>query len=170
MGSGVRVASSLGRGPPGGLGCRPRTASRRSGGSRHQHCDNTLSPDVCRALCWPCVRIVLVKKLIGAFLSHTGNPNELLGQPIAYVCVFPGGPNGKEPICQGRRCKRRQFNPWVGKIPWRRNWRPTPVFLLENSMDRGAWRATVHGVSKSWTRLSEFTCDFTLVLGSPEIP
>ena len=83
------MASSLGRGPPGGLGCRPRTASRRSGGSRHQHCDNTLSPDVCRALCWPCVRIVLVKKLIGAFQSHTGNPNELLGQPIAYVCVFP---------------------------------------------------------------------------------
>ena len=27
---------------------------------------------------------------------------------------------------------------------------------LENSMDRGAWRATVHGVAKSWTRLSDF--------------
>ena len=30
------------------------------------------------------------------------------------------------------------FDPWVGKIPWRRKWQPTPVFLLENSMDRGA--------------------------------
>ena len=31
-----------------------------------------------------------------------------------------------------------QFNPWVGKIPWRREWLPTLVFLLENPMDRGA--------------------------------
>ena len=44
---------------------------------------------------------------------------------------------------------RFEFNPWVGKIPWRRDWQPTPVFLPENPMDRGAWRATVHGVTKS---------------------
>jgi len=35
---------------------------------------------------------------------------------------FPGGINGKEPICQCRRHKRCGFNPWVGKIPWRRKW------------------------------------------------
>ena len=34
-----------------------------------------------------------------------------------------------------------------------REWQPTPVFLLENSMDRGAWRATVYGVAKSQTQL-----------------
>ena len=28
-----------------------------------------------------------------------------------------------------RRCKRFWFDPWVGKIPWRRKWQPTPVFL-----------------------------------------
>ena len=28
-----------------------------------------------------------------------------------------------------KRHKRRRFNPWVGKIPWRREWQPTPVFL-----------------------------------------
>ena len=39
------------------------------------------------------------------------------------------------------------LDPWVRKIPWRREWRPAPVFLLENLMDRGAWRATVHGVA-----------------------
>ena len=42
---------------------------------------------------------------------------------------FPGGASGKEPACQSRRCKRRGFHPWVGKIPWRRAWQPTPVFL-----------------------------------------
>ena len=36
---------------------------------------------------------------------------------------------GKEPTCQCRRSKRRGFDPWVGKIPWRRKWQPTPVFL-----------------------------------------
>ena len=33
---------------------------------------------------------------------------------------------GKESACQ---CRRHRFNPWVGKIPWRRKWQPTPVFL-----------------------------------------
>ena len=42
---------------------------------------------------------------------------------------FPGGTSGKEPPCQRRRHKRRGFNPRVGKIPWRRTWQPTPVFL-----------------------------------------
>ena len=41
---------------------------------------------------------------------------------------FPGGASGREPVCQGRRPKRLRFNPWVGKIPWRRAWQPTPVF------------------------------------------
>ena len=31
------------------------------------------------------------------------------------------------------RLKRRGFDPWVGKIPWRRAWQPTPVFLPEES-------------------------------------
>ena len=34
--------------------------------------------------------------------------------------------NGKESACQCRRC---MFDPWVGKITWRRKWQPTPVFL-----------------------------------------
>ena len=45
-------------------------------------------------------------------------------------CVgFPGGTGGKEHTCQCRRWKRRGFDPWVGKIPWRRAWQPTLVFL-----------------------------------------
>ena len=38
--------------------------------------------------------------------------------------------NGKESTCQCRRHRRHEFDPWVGKIPWRRKWQPTPVFLL----------------------------------------
>ena len=45
---------------------------------------------------------------------------------------FPGGPSGKEPACQCSRHKRCSFNPSIGKIPWRRAWQPTPVFLPEN--------------------------------------
>ena len=43
---------------------------------------------------------------------------------------FPGGAGGKESAYQCRRCKRSKFDPWVRKIPWRRKWLPTPVFLL----------------------------------------
>ena len=40
---------------------------------------------------------------------------------------FPGGSNCKESTCK----ERPGFGPWVRKIPWRREWQPTPVFLPE---------------------------------------
>ena len=49
---------------------------------------------------------------------------------------FPGGLSGKEPTCQCRRHKRPGFDPWVGKIPWRRAWQPTPVFVPGESKER----------------------------------
>ena len=42
---------------------------------------------------------------------------------------FPGGASGKEPASQCRRQKRRGFNLWVRKIPWRRKRQPTSAFL-----------------------------------------
>ena len=48
---------------------------------------------------------------------------------IAEIRDFPGGTSGKEPTCQCRRLKRPGFHPWVGKIPWRKKWQPSPVFL-----------------------------------------
>ena len=39
---------------------------------------------------------------------------------------FPGGSEGKS-ICLQRG--RFRFDPWIGKIPWKRAWQPTPVFL-----------------------------------------
>jgi len=51
----------------------------------------------------------------------------------AVVCRgvqdFTGGARGKESASQGRRHKKRGFHPQVGKIPWQREWQPTPVFL-----------------------------------------
>ena len=41
--------------------------------------------------------------------------------------------------------------PELGRFPWRRAWQPTLVFLPGESLDRGAWWATVHRVTKSWT-------------------
>ena len=49
--------------------------------------------------------------------------------PSQGIKAFPGCASGKELSCQFRRCKRCGFDLWVGKIPWRRAWQPTPVFL-----------------------------------------
>ena len=46
------------------------------------------------------------------------------------------------------QCRRHGFDPCVGKIPCRKEWLLTPVFLLENSMDRGAWWVRVHALQK----------------------
>ena len=45
--------------------------------------------------------------------------------------------------------------PGSGRSPEEGNGNPLQHSRLENSMDRGAWRATVHAVAKSWTRLNE---------------
>ena len=49
------------------------------------------------------------------------------------------------------------FNPWDRKIPWRRKWQPTLVFLLENPMDRGAWWAAAYGVAQSRAGLKQLS-------------
>ena len=62
---------------------------------------------------------------------------------------FSGGSHGKVSVYQ---CGRPGFNPWVGKIPWRRKWQPTPVLLPRKSHGRRSLvQVTVHGVSKSRT-------------------
>ena len=65
---------------------------------------------------------------------------------------FPGSTSGKETTCQCRRLKRLRFNPWSRKSLAGRYGNPLQSSCLENPMDRGAWPATVHGVTKSQTR------------------
>jgi len=64
---------------------------------------------------------------------------------------FPGGSSGKESTCQCRRHNRHGFNPWVRKIPWRREQQPIPIFLPGGSQEQRGLEATVHRVAKSRT-------------------
>ena len=66
---------------------------------------------------------------------------------------FPTGSVVKNPPADAGDEKKLRFNLW-GRCPVRGNGNPLQHSCLENSMDRGTWWATVHGVSKSWTWLS----------------
>jgi len=65
---------------------------------------------------------------------------------------FPGGLDSKESAYNA-------VDPGLilgsGRFPGEGNGNPLQYSCLENSMDREAWWATVHGVTKSWTRLSD---------------
>ena len=61
--------------------------------------------------------------------------------------------SGKEPIYQYRRPKRHGLDPWVGKIPLRRAWQPTPVFLPREFHRQGRLVGYSAKVAKSRTQL-----------------
>ena len=76
---------------------------------------------------------------------------------------FAGGSDGKQSACNAGDLGsipglgsspamwETWVQSWVGMISWRREELATPVFCLENFMDREAWEATVHGAAKSST-------------------
>ena len=61
---------------------------------------------------------------------------------------FPGGSNTKEYACNAGDLG---LIPRLGRSLGEGNGYPLQHSCLENSMDRGAWQATVHGLTKSWT-------------------
>ena len=65
--------------------------------------------------------------------------------------IFCGGSDSKEFACSA---EDPGSIPGSGRSPAEGNGNPLQYSCLENSMDRGAWWATVHGVAKSWTRLN----------------
>ena len=74
-----------------------------------------------------------------------------------YIYGFPGG----------SKVKASAWNvgdpgsiPGSGRSPGEGNGNPLQYSCLKNLMEGGAWKATVHGVAKSWTRLSDFTFTF----------
>ena len=72
--------------------------------------------------------------------------------PLFTSTGVPGGSAGREPTCQLRRC---EFNPSVGKMPWRRKRPRTPVFLPGRVHGQGAWRGVGYKLAKSQTWLSD---------------
>ena len=58
------------------------------------------------------------------------------GQPDGDIGL-PRWLSGKKVSLKCWRLRKHEFDSWVGKIPWRRKWQLTPIFLLENPMDRG---------------------------------
>ena len=67
---------------------------------------------------------------------------------------FPGGSDGKEVTCNG---KDLGLIPGLGRAPGEGNGYPFQYSYLENPMDRGAWRAVVHGVAKSRIQLKQLS-------------
>ena len=72
--------------------------------------------------------------------------------PMYLILIFPGGSVGKESACN---VGDMSLIPGLGRSPGEGNCNPLKNSCLENSMDRGDWWATVHGVTKSWTQLSD---------------
>ena len=68
---------------------------------------------------------------------------------MSHACQdFPGGSDGKESACN---VEDLGSIPGLGRSPAEGNGNPLQYSCLENSMDKGVWQATVHGVAKSWT-------------------
>ena len=79
--------------------------------------------------------------------------NERINKHYANVYMdFPGGSVVKN---QPARAGDSRLISGLERSPGEGNGNPLQDSCLGNSMDRGAWQATVHGVSKSWTRLSD---------------
>ena len=83
-------------------------------------------------------------------------------RPMADSCCHPRYRNlwwvsGKEYTCRWWILSRCWFNPWVRKVPWRRKWQATPVFLPGKSHGQRSLME-LHRVAKSWRRLSMQDC------------
>ena len=110
-------------------------------------CNESKELDFYNTKCLP----VALKAFVGPQRSFGGKD---LGPFLPYLMGFPGGTGGKESACQCRRCKPR-FDPWVGKILWRRKWQPAPVFLPgESHGQRSLANHSPWGCEESKSRLS----------------
>ena len=76
---------------------------------------------------------VMLDTAIGSGMDMWPKPNQWQSSQGILLELpgnrFLGGTSGKEPACQCMRHKGCHFDPWVEKIPWRKAWQPTPVFL-----------------------------------------
>ena len=76
------------------------------------------------------------------FLASISNPSAIVKSGL------PRCTSGEESGCRCRRHGRCGLDPWVGKIPWRRAWQPTPVFLPGASYGRQSLTGSLHRVAE----------------------
>ena len=100
-------------------------------------------PGESQGFCWAAVYGVTQSQTSLTWLSSS-----------SHSMGFPGGASGKEPTCQCRRLKRCGFDPWVGKILWRRKGQPISVFLPGESHGQRSLAGYSPWVPNSWTQLS----------------
>ena len=70
---------------------------------------------------------------VAGFLSKKKNTFIVVVFIFKWYEGFSGGSSGKELACQCKRHNRHRFDLWVGKIPWKWAWQPTPVLLTRES-------------------------------------
>ena len=75
---------------------------------------------------WPLSLQISGKQQLPDILSDTTLIYGLFSHTATLIVGLSRWPRGKKPDCQ---CRRRRFNPWLGKISWRRKQQPTPVSL-----------------------------------------
>ena len=85
------------------------------------------------------------------------SPNQRKKVKEMFLLSFSSSPSGKQPVCQCRRQKRHRFNPWVWKMPWRRKWQPTPVFLPGESHRQRSLAGHSPRGHKEWDRLKQLS-------------
>ena len=92
-------------------------------------------------VCWRCIRFPLIPDPLPVRFTLKG------AAQVALVV--------KNPPANAGDTKDAGLTPGSGRSPGLRNGNPFQYSCLENPMDKGPWQASVHGVAKSWTRLSE---------------
>ena len=84
---------------------------------------------------------------------------------LMYICLgFPGGASGEEPSAKVGDIRDVGWIPGSGRTPGEGHDNPLQYFCLENSTQREAWRATVHGVAKSQIQLRRLSTHMHLYL------
>ena len=85
---------------------------------------------------------------------------------VIYFTGFPGGSEVEDLPTDAGDTGDMGFDPWFGKIPWRRKWQRFPVFLLGKSHEqRNLAGCSLHGIAKSQTSLSMHTHTHMLFIG-----
>ena len=83
--------------------------------------------------------------IVRLMISQLHSKNSYLLETHMRYIGLPLWLSGEESTCQCRRCG---FDPWVGKIPWRRKWQPSPVFKPGESHGQRRLAYTVHELQR----------------------